>query len=435
MPDDSRFSRSSSAHGAAPGRSQPPEDPKDRPTLDRQVSLGWLTDLLARHLLHFALIGVVGAIVGAGIASLQPIVYEGRTKLMVVAPKLGGNRPATSVASFRELLENRTVAAQIIHRLRLDQPPYLLTSQSFFERAAEITELRNTTVLTVTVRLANPQLAARVANELAAGAIELSQKVDQHETEALATRLSLQLEQATQRLAAAESALLTYRREAQIELLKTDSDAMLDQRGGLPRLFSSIAGERARAAQIERELATLQARLTVHRSFDADPAMVETLRAQAGANSVMGVTLKDEYVNPVYEGLQRELAESRTRLAELEHRREELVDRQKVGGAELTRLVELYGRESSLSRLQSEYDLAKRVQGETALRFEQVRTEMASSSAQLVVLDEALPADRPLARGRVKWAVVGAIAALLTAFAIAVIVAVRRWPTPAANMV
>jgi len=404
-------------------------------TLDREVSLVWLASLARRHATRLALIAVVGALAGWGLASLQPIVYEGRTKLIVVAPKLGGTRPPTSVASFRELLENRTVAAQVIRDLRLDQAPHRLTPQSFFERAAEVTELRNTTVLTVTVRLTDASLAARVANELAKGAIALSQKVDQHESATLADRLALQLKNAGERVARAESTLLNYRREAQVELLRTDADAMLEQREGLPRLLGSIAGERARAAQIERELAKLAARVTVRRSFDADPAMTESLRLQAGSNSVMGITLNDEYVNPVYEGLQRELGQSRTRLAELEHRRGELVGRQKIGGAELTRLVELYGRESMLSRLQSDYDLAKRVHDDTAVRFEQVRTEMASSSAQLVVLDEALPADRPLSRGRGKWAVFGAVVALLTAFTVAVIISVRRWAPPAANMV
>ena len=395
----------------------------------------WLTTLVRQHAGRFALIAVLGATAGAGFASVRPLVFEGRTKLIVVSPKLGGNRAATSIASFRELLENRTVAAQVIRRLGLDQPPYRLTPQSFFDRAAQVSELRNTSVLTVTVRLADAQLAARVANELAAGAIALSQKVDQNESATLAERLSLQLKAAAQRLAQSEETLLTYRREAQVELLRTDADAMLEQREGLPRLLGSIAGERARAAQIERELAKLTARVTVHRSFDADPAMTESLRLQAGSNSVMGVTLNDEYVNPVHEGLQRELAQSRTRLAELEHRRSELVDRQRIAGTELKRLVELYGRESMLSRLQSDYDLARRVHADTAVRFEQVRTEMASSSAQLVILDEALPPDRPLSRGRVKWAVFGAIAALLTAVTIAVIIGVRRWSTPAANVV
>ena len=433
MPDDTRYGLPPGGRGSvAPVSLRTGESP-GLVTLDREVSVLWLASLARRHAARIALIAFLGALAGAGYASLQPIVYEGRTKLIVVAPKLGGNRLPTSVASFRELLENRTVAAQVIRDLRLDQAPHRLTPQSFFERAAEVTELRNTTVLTVTVRLTDAALAARVANALAKGAIALSQRVDQHETATLADRLALQLKDASERLARAESTLLNYRREAQVELLRTDADAMLEQREGLPRLLGSIAGERARAAQIERELAKLDARVTVHRSFDADPAMTESLRVQAGSNSVMGITLNDEYVNPVYQGLQRELGQSRTRLAELEHRRGEMVGRQKIGGAELTRLIELYGRESMLSRLQSDYDLAKRVHADTAVRFEQVRTEMASSSAQLVVLDEALPADRPFSRGRGKWAVFGAVTALLTALVVAVIVGVRRWlPQPPA---
>ena len=116
-----------------------------------------------------------------------------------------------------------------------------------------------------------------------------------------------------------------------------------------------------------------------------------------------------------------ERATSTQRIAALEKERDELVIVKKIGGSELALLRELYRRQIEQARLQANFDLATRVHGDLALRHEQSRTQPLGSTAQLQVIDEALPADRPVSRRRLQFATFGAaggffLAVVLAAF-------------------
>ena len=117
--------------------------------------------------------------------------------------------------------------------------------------------------------------------------------------------------------------------------------------------------------------------------------------------------LTNPFVNPVYQTLDFQIATARTRIAALEKERDELLNVKKLGGKELTQLSELYRREIEQARLQASFDLATRVYGDLGLRYEQSRTQPVGTAAQLQVVDDALPSDRPVARRRLQYGVFG----------------------------
>ena len=110
----------------------------------------------------------------------------------------------------------------------------------------------------------------------------------------------------------------------------------------------------------------------------------------------------------MYQTLDFQIVTSRTRIAALERQRDELVNVKKIGGKELSMLTELYRRQIAQARLQANFDLAEKAYGDLALRYEQSRTQPLGSTAQLQVIDEALPPDNPLPRRRVQYATFGA---------------------------
>jgi uncharacterized protein involved in exopolysaccharide biosynthesis len=84
-------------------------------------------------------------------------------------------------------------------------------------------------------------------------------------------------------------------------------------------------------------------------------------------------------------------------------------------------LSELYRREIELARLQETFDLALKVHGDLAIRYEQSRTQPLGNTAQLQIVDNALPPEHPVARKRLQYSVFGAgvgvvAMALLTVF-------------------
>jgi uncharacterized protein involved in exopolysaccharide biosynthesis len=82
----------------------------------------------------------------------------------------------------------------------------------------------------------------------------------------------------------------------------------------------------------------------------------------------------------------------------------------KLGGTQLAKLSELYSKQVELARLETEHDLARSVYREVATRYEEARLQVAARSAQLQVLDFAVPSGQPVGPRVVRNAAVGLVA-------------------------
>jgi uncharacterized protein involved in exopolysaccharide biosynthesis len=92
----------------------------------------------------------------------------------------------------------------------------------------------------------------------------------------------------------------------------------------------------------------------------------------------------------------------------LESRRNELVEKRKLDGAQITQLSELYDRESQQARLELERELAQRTYQDLAGRYDQARALVATDTNQLQTVGVAVPATRPSAP-RIVMMVVAAV--------------------------
>jgi len=342
------------------------------------------------------LLGVAAFVTG----ELTPPTYEAMARLIVSPPKTGATSeiaPAISVATFRALVENQSLCAKIVAEFGLNKEPHRVTPARFINDRVKVETLRDTNVVVVKVRLWDPELAAKVANRLAEAAEQLAQQLNQEETVSARDVIRAQLEQSQKRLSQAEQRLESFRRQAQLELLRKDVDALLGQRGALLALLVDIQAEKARLSQAEALLKGKEKIETLKRSIDTDPAAMEAARRSGGeSGSVLPLQLRNEFVNPVYESLDQVIATSQTRLAGLEKQKSELVDVRRLDADQQAKLTLLYERETELARLQIEYDLSKAVYVDVATRYEQARLQVAGRSAQLQVMDSALPPDRPI---------------------------------------
>src|SRR5687768_3023027 len=122
---------------------------------------------------------------------------------------------------------------------------------------------------------------------------------------------------------------------------------------------------------------------------------------------------RTESLNKVYEDLDTEAATTRSYLASLEKQKTELVDVRKLNASSLAALNRLYELEGELARREVEYDLAEEIYMEISKRYEEASLQVVGRSAELSVIDPAVPADRPKARNVARNTVVAAIAGLL----------------------
>jgi uncharacterized protein involved in exopolysaccharide biosynthesis len=375
-----------------------------------------------RSLWNRRLLLLVFALIGGGIGLTASVLatpmYEGHLILGVIQSKLyqeGDQQPASVLlGNFRSILTSQAIARTVVRDFNLQAPPHELTAAQFLVRAVTVETIPGTTLLDLRVRLADPELAANAANSMAERSVELSKGLTVEEAVQVRDSIAAQVQESRQNLDKIAQQLEEAKKEGQVELQESDIDTLLDQRADLRELAVEIAGERARLKKAEEELGKRERIQTLNRSIDADPALAEMSR-NAGVKSVLGLTLQDQQANPTYAILDEEVALARARLTELEQRRAQLSKTQNLDESTLPLLSRLYESQNRISRFETDLEIARQVYVDVATRYEQARVQVASRSAQLLVVDEATPASRPVSRHLVRNLVLGAVAGLLVA--------------------
>src|SRR5262249_2798629 len=160
--------------------------------------------------------------------------------------------------------------------------------------------------------LSDADLAARVANRTAELAVEEARRLTQDEAVRSRDDLKMQFEEARTRMLESEKKALAFKNSSQIELLRKDVDASLQQRGTLRALVVQIEAEKAKLGKAEAELGARQRIDTVKRSIDKTPALLESARSATGTPSdLLSLQLSDESINSVYQQLDSQIAGSR----------------------------------------------------------------------------------------------------------------------------
>jgi len=445
--------------------------------------------------LAILIVALVAAAAGLVWASFQPRVYEASVTLMVADSKMrDGGQTTTTTAGYLPLLANRAMAQRLIRELGLDTK-YGFTPTSFLA-AVRVDEVRSAPLVTVRVRLGDPDLAARVANRFADMAIELNRNLNQKDTSVARDMIKAQLDEAAARLESARASMLTFRREAQVELSRADITAVLEQRQQRDDWMVSLATEKARLAQLERDLARQPATLTGTRSAPADADLVaaindaardtsvarplrpadtlvqpdgglppgkatpdeamDALRQQDArhrqadheldqarrhdeeqrrraederrADEVPALPAGDGRANPVRLLLEYQIATARSRVAALEQRRKELADVVRFDAPRARTLERLYQGEEELRRRDLEVRVAEKAYADLSERYEQARLQVAARSAELQVVDPAIPSPQPVSWGSASMALIGGLLGLVVATGVVSLAAlVRSW--------
>jgi len=405
--------------------------PRPDAPLEDEIDFTRYFRVFARHWVLLVVVGLLGGVLGFAVSRMKPVLYEGVTTVLVLPPAKGDARTA-STANFRALLENLTHGLQVINELGLDKPPFSLTPQRFHDEALRVEEVPGTNFMRVRVRLTDPTRAMEATRRLAQKGVSLNAEISRREESSIRDLLKVRLDESSEQLKVTETQLLSYQREAQVELLKTDTESMLDERAGLLKLTIGIESEKARLKMAESEIAKQQPVLSVGRSVRSEDALRRAAESDRSnpTNTAFAdaqtLDLSNPFINPVYQTLQLQITTSRGRLAALEQQRREMVEVRKLGGRELKEVSDLYGRKIELARLETNHDLAKKIYSELKVRFEQARSEAVDTSAHVQIVDDAVLPDRPLSRQGGKSTALGFAAGLMVAAAAALALDSRR---------
>lgn len=376
-----------------------------------------LSDYLARVWRYRVLIGAVTVIaVGVALATslLGPAIYESTVTFAATQSKIGDSgQPVANTAAFRPMVESLTTAAAVIRETGLDKPPYSLRPSDFLEQVITVAEVRGTNLITVKVDHTDPTMAATIANSVANHAVLTARTVSSTEATHARDMIKEQLDGALARLDVADARLRQYRQEARIEALRKEIESRLGGpqlpvfSQGQPVFVQDPAGGRLGLAALLAEIASEKAKLT-------------TIERELAGRSRVDPTTKS--ADAVYQNLDATAAATRSHLASLEQQRTQLLGAHPIDAGTAAVLNQLYEIETELGRRQVERNLAEKIYIDLSQKFQEARLQVIGRSAEFVIIDPAVPADRPLSRHLARNAVVAA--AIWFSFALA---AVLMW--------
>lgn len=243
--------------------------------MEEELNLTRYVRILRRYSPIIVIGMLVGAIAGFAAASFRPVLYEGVTTILI-----GRADSAIASATSRALLENHTLAAQTLAEIGSSQSP-----QSFVAASLVVQQLPGTNVMKVRVTLGDPAKAAQASRVLSQKAVELNRRIASDEGSAIRGQLKGLVEEATTRLMTAEAEYLRYEDQAQIELLKKDTERMIAERGDLLRLAIDIGTEKARLAAAEEEIKKQERVYALPRAVTAEAALQHVVERGAAADA------------------------------------------------------------------------------------------------------------------------------------------------------
>ena len=263
---------------AGPEQAPSPEPDVDAETQARvaeELSLWDFIDPLLSSWVSIAVIALLGAGVAFTLASLRRPIYEATAVVRIA----GDQVDAVRTENMRLLLENRTIAGELIREFGITSDPawtFLSGSSpaaadAFLRNHVNVEQVPGTNLLRVSVRLGNAELAAKVANELVERGNALNRRISQQEVIDARDTIKTQLDEAARRLETLKTDLLTLKQKSQVDALRADTKSALDARTRLLELQTAIEYERAFLATSEADLKASQQLLTTRRMIDRSP--------------------------------------------------------------------------------------------------------------------------------------------------------------------
>jgi uncharacterized protein involved in exopolysaccharide biosynthesis len=389
-------------HKIEPEVSIPPAaaGPQHEPELIDYLLVLWRWKLL------IALGTIVAAAAALAVSFVTPKVYEASATLMVLRSKfgseqlLGPQQLALTAKTYEGIIKNSGPLSEAIAKFQLGEPPNDLKVRDL-ERAVQINAVKDTALLTLSVEMGEPRLAAGIANFLAQRAIDLNSRLNEGEVGDSRTFLETQVDHTAASLKEAQAALESFQKEANIEIVRKQQEVCLTRMADLQmqrtNVEADLAAVNGNLASLEKDLRQQPQTLKTSRTLVEDPAYQQAMAKASRADiaGLLGINMQTEELNPTYSFLQQALAEARRDAAGLAARKHEL-DRLLAENDQTLAKVqnELTEKTTRLETLTRTYELERDSYKTLRSRSLAANVEVVSKTSLLKVVDPALPPQR-----------------------------------------
>jgi uncharacterized protein involved in exopolysaccharide biosynthesis len=343
-----------------------------------------LIALLRRNLLIILLAAVLGLVAGWIWGTTTPLTYTAHatTRTSAVAPG-GDPRTQAGLVTFVPFFRTRTAIAQAIKEVG---GPALELTVNDVQRHLSVTPMQQTNTIEISFTWIDPKLAADLTNRIAAiGSVAASQ-LSGRDVEELGRRLEQSMLEEEKNFRLASDRALARRRAIQLDRLGAESAA--------------IGVENSRLLTIDVDINETRATL----------AAIKAARVAAGTGE--GASRIDEQIAAVT-----------GKLAGLEARRADLLNRLGIPKLQVQKLSAFYQAQAEMARLDLDVTITNQSFQAAAARHRAFLADASVNRPVFAVIDEAVFPILPNSRGRMLKLLVALAGALAAA---AVIVGLRE---------
>jgi uncharacterized protein involved in exopolysaccharide biosynthesis len=365
---------------------------------------------LWRYRITVGAISVLGGLAGFAWSVVVPVSYEASATVAVSPPTVAD---ATStvpqlVARTTTVFQSQGVVERAVRESKLSEPPRKLTPSMLPDGVLSVSGVPETNLVKVVVRLDDPRLTATLANRVSQIGIDAVNRLSQSAIDVVDAALKAVVDQAAASWRGTEERYETFRRTAQVEVARRDLNNLLSQRDEFQKLVVDLETEKARLTRQENELAKRARTDTLTQRIDTSPLLEEAARQQSGtAKDLLGLQVRSDSTNGVYQGLDLALATSRASVAALEKRVAELGVVGNVGAGHLARLGKLYQDEAELDRLDNDRKLARRLYDDAMTQYQTTKVSAVARVPYLAIIDPAVVPERPMSRWLLRNSLLG----------------------------
>lgn len=276
---------------------------------------------------------ILAAIVSFMVVSRTPLAYEASVTLVLAPSNLPGalgapSEPMVTPNTVVDLMNGRSLAAEVIQRFSLDKPPHMVNVDSFVSKIISVEPVRKTNFITLTVTLPDPQLAADAANFLAQKGVERQARLNQGGALAIRDFFRHQRDQARQASEQSRAALMDFRRAANLDSFEIQQRVALEEKIRLKiraaELSTEEAGMRTREQELSKALKLEEPTLTLSKSILTDPSLLAaaTEYGATGMKTLSSLQVKSQEINATYQSIREDLINAEASLASLKSMRE-----------------------------------------------------------------------------------------------------------------
>ena len=262
---------------------------------------------------------IIGGALGWAIARMQPPVYLGTTRLMIMAA--GSGTAADAVVKYQGALETDAVLDAAIAAVKQDNPAADVTRPALRQALSSRLGFPANSYI-VDVRWHDADMASKLARAIAEAALVTVR--DQHVKQLHATRELMrgEVEKTNQALQKARDALAKFRAANAADLTRVKVDNVSQFVADLQYLVGEIPSERARLAVMEKDLAEMPAKAAESKEPDYRNALLN--RILESRARIAGMEAKRAVLQKEIQEHERQ-AERLKRVIAIEQRQNELV--------------------------------------------------------------------------------------------------------------